>query len=148
VTPDEVVAREAIRFTQSAYHAAGDRGRVSDLVACFTADGVLEIASGTFEGRDAIAERLSAVGKPAGAPVTTGRPFLHHHLTTSHIEVTGPDTARASSYFLVMSPIGIDHCGRYADTYRLVGDRWLIERRVVTISWASPDSFVGATAAQ
>lgn len=145
MTPDEAVAREAIRYTQSAYHLAGDRGRVADLVANFTEDGVLELSVGSFVGRDAIADRLSQVGS---APVLPegAKPFLHHHLTTSHLELVSDDEATGSSYFLVMSPVGVDHCGRYADRYRRVGERWLIAHRKAVVSWASPESIVGAKA--
>jgi hypothetical protein len=144
MTPEEVLVREAIRHTLSSYHLAGDRGRVADLVAQFTEDGVLELAGGSFAGRDAIAARLAEVGgdRPALPPGT--RAFLHHHLTTSHLEILGPDEATGSHYFLVMSPVGIDHSGRYADRYRRVGDRWLIAHRTAVVTWAAPDSIVGA----
>jgi hypothetical protein len=147
VTPDQAVAREAIRYTQSAYHLAGDRGRVDELVRSFTEDGVLELSAGTFVGREAIAERLGRVGgdKPALPPGV--RPFLHHHLTSSHLEFLSDVEATGASYFLVMSPVGVDHCGRYADTYVRAGDRWLIAHRKATVSWAAPDSIVGAKAA-
>ena len=145
MTPEEACAREAIRHTLASYHRAGDRGRLDDLVATFTDDGVLELASGRHEGRTAIRAALSGVGRrDAGDPC---RPvFLHHHLTTTYLALTGPSTAEGSCSFLVMSPIGVDHCGRYADEYAEVDGRWLIARRRVTIAWASPDSIVGATA--
>jgi hypothetical protein len=146
MTPEQAVAREAIRYTQSAYHLAGDRGRIADLVACFTEDGVLELSVGSFVGREAIAERLSQVGGDAPALPPGVRPFLHHHLTTSHIEFTDAEEATGSSYFQVLSPVGLDHCGRYADTYVRVAERWLIQRRRATVSWAAPDSIVGAKA--
>jgi hypothetical protein len=145
MTLDEV-AREAIRYTLAAYHLAGDRGRIDELVATFTEDGILELANGTFTGRAAIAERLRQVGARPAQPSSV-RMFLHHHLTTSQVEIAGEGEATGYSYFLVMSPVGLDHCGRYADRYRRVGDRWLIARRKTTISWASPDSVIGASAA-
>jgi len=144
MTPEEAVAREAIRYTQSAYHRAGDRGRVDELVQQFTEDGVLELSGGTFEGREAIAERLSQVGGSRPALPPGVRPFLHHHLTTSYVEIIGDTEATGSSYFLEMSPVGIDHCGRYADSYAKVGERWLIKKRTAMVSWSAPDSVVGA----
>lgn len=144
MTPEQAVAREAIRYTQSAYHLAGDRGRVAELVANFTEDGVLELAVGAFRGRAAIAERLSRVGDDPPAQSPGVKPFLHHHLTTSHLEFVSDSEATGSSYFQVLSPVGLDHCGRYADVYVRVGDRWLIRHRRATVSWASPDSIVGA----
>lgn len=144
MTPEQAVAREAIRYTQSAYHLAGDRGRVAELVECFAPDGVLELSVGEFVGRDAIAKRLSQVGTDVPPLPPGSKPFLHHHLTTSHIEFTSEDSATGSSYFQVLSPVGLDHCGRYADVYVRVGERWLIQRRKATVSWAAPDSIVGA----
>jgi hypothetical protein len=147
LTIEEVVAIESIRSTLSAYHLAGDRGRTQELVEQFTPEGVLELSSGRFVGRTAILERLSAVGRerPAGDETPAGAlPFLHHHLTTSHVELTGPGAAAGHHYFLVMSPIGVDHCGRYTDTYAVHEGRWLIAHRKVTVSWAAPDSIVGA----
>lgn len=144
--PDEVAAREAIRCTQAAYHYAGDRGRVEDLVATFVEDGVLETPRGVHCGRAEILAALSLVGAGADATATSVPMFLHHHLTTSHVTMDGPDAATGSSYFLVMSPVGVDHCGRYADRYVRVGAEWLIASRRATVSWASPDSVVGATA--
>src|SRR5215218_2920658 len=41
MTPDEVLAREAIAHTQSVYNTEGDRGRLDDLLQTFTEDGVL-----------------------------------------------------------------------------------------------------------
>lgn len=143
MTPDEVAAREEIRRTLAAYHQAGDRGRMDDLVATFTEDGVLELSTGSHEGRAAIRAAFSGIGGQ-GSP----RPaFVQHHLTTSSIEVEGPSRASGVNYFLVMSPIGVDHCGRYADRYRAAGERWLIAHRRVTVSWASPDSVLGAQVA-
>lgn len=140
MTPEDVVAREAIRATLAAYHYAGDRGRIDDLVACFTEDGVLELSNGVHRGRDAIRTALSGVG--GGTPPA----FLHHHLTTTYTELTGPGTAKGSCYFLVMSPVGIDHSGRYADLYAEVDGQWLIGHRKAVVSWAAEDSVVGAKA--
>jgi hypothetical protein len=145
MTPDEAVVRESIRQLLAAYHFAGDRGRVDDLAATFAEDGVMEFASGTHCGREAIREALSGVGRrEGGGPIG----FLHHHLTTSHIDLSGPDSATGSSYFLVMSRVGIDHSGRYADEYVRVEGQWLIARRRVTVAWASTESVVGASASR
>lgn len=143
MTPAEVVAREEIRRTLAAYHFSGDRGRLDEMVAVFTEDGVLELSTGRHLGRTAIREFLSGVGVAPDRP----RPaFLQHHLTTSSIELDGVDAALGFHYFLVTSPVGLDHCGRYRDSYRQVGDRWLISSRTATVTWASPDSVVGAKA--
>ena len=133
-------------MTQAAYHLAGDRGRLDELASAFAEDGVLELATGELRGRTAIRAGLSAVGGASDEVSAEVRPaFVRHHLTTSHIELTGPDTARGWSYFLVMTPIGIDHSGRYVDDYVAEEGQWLIAHRRVVVEWAAPDSALGAT---
>lgn len=133
-------------MTQAAYHLAGDRGRLDELASAFAEDGVLELATGELRGRTEIRTGLSAVRVTSEGVSEPVRPaFVRHHLTTSHIELTGSDTARGWSYFLVMTPIGIDHSGRYVDDYVAEEGRWLIAHRRVVVEWAAPDSALGAT---
>ena len=147
MTPDQVLAREAIAHTQSIYNTEGDRGRLDGLLLTFTQDGVLELDRGTFEGREAIRGALStavddkrreAVDPAPGA----ARVFLRHHLTTRRIEFVSDDEADAWTYFFVMTPIGLDHCGVYVDRFVRAGERWLIARRRVKIDWQSDDSAI------
>jgi hypothetical protein len=143
VTPAEVEALEEFRRTLAEYRLAGDRGRIAELVAVFADDGVLEVSGTRHEGHDAIRDFLSGVGRAGSGP----RPaFIQHHLTTSSITFENWSHARGDNYFLVTSPLGVDHCGRYKDTYRRVGDRWLIAERKATVTWASLDSVLGARA--
>ena len=39
-----------------------------------------------------------------------------------------------------MSGNGPDHCGVYTDTFRRVGDDWLIAERRVRTEWNAPES--------
>lgn len=144
MTPEETCARESIRRTQSAYHLAGDRGRLDEMVATFAEDGVLELATGPLQGRQAIREGMGGVRPTPEAGSAQPPAFLRHHLTTSYIELIGPTTAQAWSYFLVMSPIGVDHSGRYVDEYVAEAGQWLIARRRVVVEWAAEDSVIGA----
>ncbi len=138
MTPEEALARECIRQTQNAYHAKAERGRAAEVAELFTEDGTLEFSAETFHGRAAIAAALGGVGaKVPAAPF-----FLRHHLTTSHVEFVSEDEAKGWSYFLVISPIGLDHAGRYIDTYVNDNDRWLFASRRVSIDWMSDDSVV------
>ncbi|MGZ4514654.1 MAG: hypothetical protein ACXVX5_08085, partial [Mycobacterium sp.] len=50
------------------------------------------------------------------------------------------DEAHVSSYFTVVTQLGLDHFGRYRDTLVPAGDGWLIKRRKVSTDWAAPDS--------
>jgi hypothetical protein len=149
MTPEEALARAAIRVTQNAYHAHAERGR-GDLVAeLFVPDGVLEFSEQTHEGRAEIAAALQGVGRtpPAERPVPTPdvpqAPFLlRHHLTTSHVEFVSDTEARGWSYFLVISRIGLDHAGRYVDTYVADGEDWRFAKRRVSLDWKAENSVV------
>jgi hypothetical protein len=70
--------------------------------------------------------------------------FVRHHLSTCLIDLTGPDTAKARTYWTAYTDIGPDHCGHYIDTFRKVGDRWLIAHRKVRLDWRSPASLFKA----
>lgn len=140
MTDDELKARVAIADRLGTIAQAGD-ARKADLYAdCFTEDGVLELDQ-PIAGRDAIRQWMAA---PSVIPQGSDRPRGHisHHITSSRISVTGPDTATGRVYFLVTSPVGIDHNGYYDDRYRRVGSEWLIEHRKPRTLWFAPDSLV------
>lgn len=146
MTLEEMLAREGIRLTIARYTMAGDRLKIEDYVACFTEDGVLESNSLTpgerdrREGRAEILAFLTGFGgrpRPEGVAAPT---FLRHHLSTSLIEMTGPDTATGRTYFCAHTQVGPDHAGHYADRFRRVGEDWLIEERRVFTNWRSKDS--------
>jgi hypothetical protein len=152
MSPEEAVARESIRHTLARYTIAGDRLRVEDFVAVFTDDAILESEgvsdadSFHYRGRDAIAEWLGRWQSPTSEPVvpTHSATFVRHHLATSLVEFTGPDTAKARTYWSAYTDIGPDHCGVYLDSLRRsageTGDEWLIAHRRVRLDWRSPDS--------
>jgi 3-phenylpropionate/cinnamic acid dioxygenase small subunit len=146
MTIEELLAREDIRQTMTNYTMAGDRLRTEEFVAVFTEDAVLE-SEGVpesdafrYEGREAIRNWLTRWRPAEGAPRTHQATFVRHHLSTSQIELTGPDTARARTYWTAYTDIGADHCGYYLDSFRKVGERWLIAHRRVRLDWRSPES--------
>ena len=51
MTLDELIARECVRDTYARYNHAGDRGRIEELAACFTVDGILEVKGSTGQPR-------------------------------------------------------------------------------------------------
>lgn len=150
MTHEDLLAREAIRDTMARYTMAGDRLKVDDYAACFTEDGVMEAQHADpdmafrYEGRAAIrawqARWLDAA--QAGTRVHAAT-FARHHLTTSQIDLTGPETASARTYWTAWTDIGPDHAGYYLDSFRKVGDRWLIAHRLVREDWRSPQSLFG-----
>lgn len=125
----------------SVYQSEGDRGRVGGLASAFTDDGVLEFSGRAHQGRDAIIAALSAGTARQRDDAAAGQQVLvRHNLTSCRIELTGPGTADAWTYFNVVTPIGFDHCGVYVDRFRKVGERWLIAHRRVKVDWRHPES--------
>jgi len=142
---DELEARECIRDTLARYNHAGDRGRLSELAACFAPDGVLELSSEDLStGPAEIEARLSRVVSSSKARAT--RPLVRHHVSSIEISMEGPDEARARCYFLVFTEIGLDHWGRYDDRLRRCGERWLFAHRRVRTDGRTPASRMVADA--
>lgn len=134
---------ECIRHTMAAYNIAGDRMRLGDLADTFTADGVLEIPTGKLRGREAIRAGLGR-GRSEDAPAPGRRPtFVRHNLTTSLIDLTGPDTAQGRTYFIVFTDIGPDHMGCYVDKLSKADGRWRFLERRVLIDWMNEGTLFG-----
>jgi hypothetical protein len=143
---EELLAREAIRDTMAKYNTSGDRLKVDDYVACFTEDGIMESEfvpqdkAFRYAGKAEIrAWQMRWLDRSPGDTVHKAS-FIRHHLSTSRIDVTGPDTAKARTYWVAWTDIGPDHAGYYLDDFRKVGDQWLIAHRRVRLDWESPDS--------
>jgi SnoaL-like domain len=154
VTVEEMLAREAIRKTMANYNMAGDRLKVDDFIACFTEDAVMESEEAPgdtifrFVGRDAIHAWQNRWRNREPTQDTIHKAsFVRHHISTCKIDLTGPDTAMARTYWVAWTDIGPDHAGYYRDDFRRVGEDWLIAHRRVRRDWQSPDSlFVNAIA--
>ncbi|MCX7864488.1 MAG: nuclear transport factor 2 family protein [Novosphingobium sp.] len=119
---------------------AGDARKADDYAACFTEDGVLELAE-SISGREAIRQWMagpSVIAQPARGPLS----YISHHLTTCRIDFTGPDSATARTYWLVTSNAGLDHNGYYVDVLRKVCGQWLIAHRRPRTLWIAPDSLL------
>jgi hypothetical protein len=65
---------------------------------------------------------------------------VRHHLSTSKIDLTEPDTALARTYWAAWTDIGPDHAGYYLDTFRKVGGEWLIAHRRIRLDWTAEGS--------
>lgn len=138
--PSDVLARFEVHELVHRVAVLGDRGRVEEMAALFTDDGVLEVAGRDLvEGPDAIARYLRDAGTRFAAAVERhGR--LHHHVSSVAVELVGPGEAWAASYFLVMAASGPDHWGRYRDELVRVDGAWRLRRRRVHVDGASPGS--------
>ena len=142
MTPDQLLAREAIRDTLAKYNTSGDRLKAEDLAACFTEDGIIESERVSddkafrYEGRDAILAWQSRWRtREPGQEVVHKATFVRHYLSSCRIELTGPDSARVRTYWTAWTDIGPDHAGYYLDDFRKVGEHWLIAHRRVRLDW-------------
>lgn len=136
----ELVVREQIRDTLARYNWSGDAGRLDDLAATFCPDGILEVRG--FEplrGRSEIAAFLGGVTRNTAANVHV-KPLVRHNVANVLFTSLTREQAEVSSYFTVVTHIGLDHAGRYRDVLVPAGDGWLIKHRKVTTDWAAAGS--------
>jgi hypothetical protein len=142
----ELIAREQIRDTLARYNWSGDSGRLDGLAETFCADGVLEIrGSEALRGRSQIAAFLGGVTGSIAGNVDV-KPVVRHNVANVLFTAVTPDEAQVSSYFTVVTHIGLDHFGRYRDVLVPDGDAWLIKHRKVSTDWAAPDSVMAGRA--
>jgi SnoaL-like protein len=128
----ELTAREHIRDLVARYAHDADRGRFDDVAALFAEDGVLELPDGRrMAGHEAIRGFLSATG--ASMRATVARPALRHHVSSHAIAIESETTAAGWAYFLVVSPRGPDHWGRYSDRYVAARGTWRFAHRRVRV---------------
>jgi hypothetical protein len=120
-------ARGEIADLRHRYCWAYDAGEPEALGDLFTADGLVNLGDwGLFRGTAEIVEGFRRQVTPPGEPRTT-----LHTVTTEVIDVDG-DTARGSWCVVVYHPPQGDDVhpirfvGRYLDTYRHEGERWLL----------------------
>jgi hypothetical protein len=141
----ELVAREQIRDTLARYNWSGDAGRIDGLAETFCADGVLEVRGlAPLRGRSEIAAFLGGVTRNVASVANVGnvgvKPIVRHNVANVLFTEVTPDQAQVSSYFTVVTHIGLDHFGRYRDILVPDGDSWRIKHRKVSTDWAAPDS--------
>lgn len=154
MTIEELLAREAIRNTMAKYTTSGDRLRIDDFVSCFTEDAIIEAENVRpeqafrYEGRAAIRSWQERwLRREPGETATHAATFVRHHLSTSKIDITGPDIAMARTYWVAWTDIGPDHAGYYIDAFRKVGEEWLIAHRRVRLDWEAQGSLFKAAVA-
>ncbi len=137
----EIDAHLQIRNLVAGYAQCADSGRFEALVAMFTDDAVLDVPGlATHHGRAAIAamferakEHLSGADPAAGASAA-----IRHHVSSHHIEIESPQRARSSCYYSAHMVGGVDHWGRYRDTFVALDGRWLFSHRRILRDGAIP----------
>jgi len=139
MTLDEMLAREAIRFTLELYNRNADTADYARHAGVFHPDAVMEIQDGpVLNGLPAIQRALQEGAERRGA-FNPGN-FQRHNLTTSMIDLLDSHSARVTTYVIVTTEIGLDHTGRYDDEFIRMGERWLVKHRKATMEWANPQS--------
>jgi hypothetical protein len=129
--PWELIARERVRDLVAHYNLSGDRGWVDDVLTLYAQDATLSIDGVDHVGHAAI----RSVFQDAKGPHPE---LVRHHTATLRIDVPGPDSASARSYFQVLTVHGLDHWGRYADRFACVDGTWLFTHRSVRVDGATP----------
>jgi SnoaL-like domain len=136
---DEMLAREAIRYTVGRYVSAVDRGAYEELADVFTPDGAMTFGGhASLTGHAQIISTMLQGSQRRGA--FEGGNFQRHLLGHSIINAVDADSARGVHYILVMSEVGHDHSGVYIDDYVKSGERWLIAHRRGHMEWVNPNS--------
>lgn len=136
----ELVAREQIRDTLARYNWSGDAGRINGLAETFCANGILEIRGmEPLRGRSEIAAFLGTVTGNVVVDIDV-KPIVRHNVANVLFTELTADQAQVSSYFTVVTHIGLDHFGRYRDVLVPDGATWLIKHRKVSTDWAAPNS--------
>ncbi|MDG2429063.1 MAG: nuclear transport factor 2 family protein [Acidimicrobiales bacterium] len=141
----ELEAHEQIRDLVASYNVLGDKGKFDEVMDLFAQEAVMDVGDGLIytgveqirtiftKTRDSIT--ASQVDKPS--PL-----FLQHHTATLAIKVNGSDLsngrADGQAYFTVMSSGGVDHWGRYQDSYRPVDGLWRFTARRVRVDGVTP----------
>ena len=152
----ELVARERIRDSIALYNWSGDAYRLDGLAQAFCEDGALEVrGEEPRKGRTAIVEYLGGIrgtgaGEEARADLKAAaeasgiKRIVRHNIANIRFLELTPDQAKVSCYFTVFTEIGLDHYGRYRDTFVPVGDEWLIQHRFVSTDWRAENSVMAA----
>ncbi len=139
----ELVARESIRDLVARYNANGDAGRFDQVLECFAADAVMELDGTPYRGHDAIRSIFTeAAGRAAQGP---GPVVVRHFTGTLQIDLTGPHDASSRCYYQVLSARGLDHWGRYLDTYGVVEGEWKFVHRREFLDGRAPHSWTRQT---
>lgn len=143
----EVIAREEIRNLVVRYNSNGDSGRIEQVMELFADDAVMTVDTGSgptvYNGANEIVNIFSggkARAKAAGDAANTKPPYVRHFTATHQIDVDSETFARGRLYFAVMTSIGLDHWGRYVDTYKKVDGLWKFASRSAATDDRSPIS--------
>ena len=141
----ELEAHEQIRNLVASYNVLGDRGKFDEVMDLFAQDAVMDVGDGLlYSGVEEI-RTIFTKSRDSIAASQINNPFplfLQHHTATLLITVNGSDLsngrATGQAYFTVMTSSGVDHWGRYQDSYQPVNGRWRYTSRRVRVDGTTP----------
>src|ERR1700722_8402344 len=138
----ELAARERIREPSARHSRSGDSLRLDEFAHAFCEDGELQLRGrDPVRGRAAVIEFLSGVAAPDSVATGSGvTRFVRHNVTNIRFLAITRQQARGTSYFTVLTEVGLDHYRRYRYILVPVDDEWLIRHRFVSTDWAAPES--------
>jgi SnoaL-like protein len=131
----EIEIRESVRRTLADYTAATDRFDLPALASCFGPTGVLEFTGGDAPliGPAAIEAGLGAALSTPVDPSRRKPTHVRHHVSSVRFAAVTRDRVEISSYFAVLTDIGLDHWGRYRDVLIPVENRWVFAHRRISV---------------
>lgn len=133
MTPQESADVNAIRRLIAHYNLSGDEAQMAT-DEIFAEDARLSIPGTTFVGREEIRAFFDGRMETARQDLANSR-RARHQLTTCGIDITGPDTAKGNTYFLLVRLGRITQMGSYLDEYRKIGGEWRISYRDVVLHY-------------
>jgi hypothetical protein len=144
VNIEEMLAREEIRQRMSEYAFHNDNMDAENFAAVFAEDGIFEGPITSIRGRKAI-EQWKKTNKVL--QVNGKRPeYVRHNIGTQYIVVTG-ETAKATTYWTVLTDVGLDHTGYYEDDFVVEKGSWRIAHRRVRVKWLAENSCLNTKSA-
>jgi SnoaL-like domain len=136
---EEIAARLGVQATMGRYTRFVDTGRAGDLAGLFAPDCLYDMGGGAVaRGRDQIVPIVEGLKDRFRTAPDFGR--LRHHVSSAVVEITGPASATAMSYFVAFCAQGPDHWGTYRDVLSSDGKDWWFDSRVVRVEGAASGS--------
>ena len=135
----ELTARESIRDLVTRYNSNGDAGRFAHVIELFADDAVMQLPDRVYTGRAEIMTIFTGTQDTVRGSETLA--YVRHHVATHQIDIVDATTASGRCYFAVLSPVGLDHWGRYIDRYVCIDGSWKFEHRRVHVDGRSTNSW-------